>query len=87
MTAKQQCYSKAEVYQLIKLAQAPLERTDEPYNYGVAEDQRSGQQILYFDLPYVSPLQFNITFAGDLGREAVVDMISQAITQRIAIRS
>ena len=88
MTAEQQLYSKAEVYRLIKLALAPLGRTDEPHNYGIARDRSSGRLIIYFDLPYVSPLQFNIEFDGrDIGREALLALIGQAIKRRLEIRS
>lgn len=88
MTAKQRSYSKADAYQLIKLALAALGRMDEPYNYGIAEDKSSGRHILYFDLPYVSPLQFNIEFDGvNLSRESLIEIIKQAIKRRLEIRS
>ena len=32
---------------------------DTPFSYGVVSDETGGGQILYFDLPRVSPLQFN----------------------------
>ncbi len=84
---RQQLYENAEVHQLIKTALATLGRTDEPYSYGAVQDQDHTQHILYFDLPHISPLQFNITVASDMSRESVVEIISQAIKRRIAIRS
>ncbi len=84
---QQQLYEKAEVHQLIKTALATLGRTNEPYNDGAVQHQDPAQHLIYFDLPHISPLQFNITVASDMTREALVEIISKTIKRRIDIRS
>lgn len=77
--------SKEEVYNLIKAALAELPRYDEPYSFGIAEDVGTDNLVIYFDLPRVSPLQFNITVPHDASHEAVTSRIKQTIEQRLKI--
>jgi hypothetical protein len=78
--------SKEEVYNLIKAALAELLRYDEPYSYGIAEDAGTDNLIVYFDLPRVSPLQFNVTVPRDVSPEAVTSRIKQTIEKRLIVR-
>ncbi len=78
-----QLQDKGEVYEVIREAVAELRRTDTPFSYGVVRDQNSGGQIVFFDLPRVSPLQFNLRTDGLDTRRQVVDRIKALIVQRL----
>lgn len=75
---------KIEALEVIRAAVWRLERDDTPYTYGAALDPETGEQTVYFDLPRVSPLQFNISTAGATKREEVVERIVRTIRSRIA---
>ena len=77
--------SKAEVYELIKAALAELGRADEPYSYGAAHDQETQQQIIYFDLPRISQLQFNIYVKTNAKRPQNIEQLRSAITERLEV--
>ena len=62
-----------------------LGRSDTPYSYGVAFDRETSEQILYFDLPRVSPLQFNIKLGGIATREQLIERVAAAIVERLAV--
>lgn len=87
MAPKHQLQDRAEIYQIIKSALESLGRSDEPYSYGVANDYDPGQLIIYFDVPRISPLQFNLTFDDHVSREHLVERIKEAIKRRLEIRS
>ncbi|MGB9179581.1 MAG: hypothetical protein WCB68_10095 [Pyrinomonadaceae bacterium] len=72
-----------EAYELIKAALGEMSRADDPYHYGVVQDTETGQQIVYFDLPRVSPLQFNIRLALTSTREEMVRGIKAEIARRL----
>ncbi len=72
----------AEVYEVIREAVAELGRTDIPFSFGVVRDQDAGGQIVYFDLPRVSPLQFNLRTDGVGSRRQIVDRIKAMIVAR-----
>ncbi len=74
---------KAEVYELIREAVEELGRNDTPFSYGVVHDEAAGGQILYFDLPRVSPLQFNLRTDGLDSRRQIVDKIKALIVVRL----
>jgi len=74
---------KEEVYEVIREAVAELGRTDMPFSYGVVQDQDSGGQIVFFDLPRVSPLQFNLRTDGGDTRRQVVGRIKAAVVERL----
>ena len=74
---------KIEALDVIRLAVWRLGRDDTPYTYGAAIDPETGQQIIYFDLPRVSPLQFNISTEGATEREEVVERIVRAVRSRL----
>lgn len=76
---------KAEAYEVIKAALDALGRSDTPFSYGVVTDQTAGAQIVFFDLPRVSPLQFNIPTIGVDTRRGLVDRIKAAILERLEI--
>ena len=78
--------SKEEVYNLIKAALAELPRYDEPYSYGIAAAAGTDNLIVYFDLPRVSPLQFNVTVPHDASPEVMTSRIKQTIEQRLIVR-
>ena len=71
-----------EAFGVIRAAVERLGRDDTAYNYGAALDPTTGGQIINFDLPRVSPLQFNITTAGASGRVELIERIR--ITDRLA---
>jgi hypothetical protein len=75
--------NKEDIYNIVKAAVSALGRSDEPYSFGVAEDSEAGRHIIYFDLPRISPLQFNVYFDNDLGHEVIVDLVTQKIKQRL----
>ncbi len=76
---------KSAALAVITAAIMELSRTDTPYSFGVVDDQATGGQIVYFDLPRVLPLQFNVTTSGVLGRQQLIDKISAAIVERLEI--
>ncbi len=74
---------KEEVYEVIREAVAELGRTDTPFSYGVVEEEgAAGGQIVFFDLPRVSPLQFNLRTDGVGSRRQIVDRIKAMIVAR-----
>ncbi len=75
---------RGDVYEVIREAVTELGRTDTPFSYGVVEDEGvAGGQILFFDLPRVSPLQFNLRTEGGDTRRRMVDRIKAMILQRL----
>jgi len=76
---------KAEAYEVITAALDALGRGDTPFSYGVVRDQTAGAQIVYFDLPRVSPLQFNISTVGITTQKQLIDKIKEAIRERLEI--
>ena len=76
---------KAEAYEVIKAALDALGRGDTPFSYGVVRDQTAGSQIVYFDLPRVSPLQFNIPTEGVGTLRQLIERIGAAILERLVI--
>ena len=76
---------KSAACAVITAAIKELGRADTPYYYGVVDDQAAGGQIVYFDLPRVSPLQFNVTTSGVSGRQQLIDKIKSAIVERMGI--
>ncbi len=74
---------KAEAYEVITASLDALGRGDTPFSYGVVRDQDSGGQVVFFDLPRVSPLQFNLRTDGVDTRRRVVDRIKALIVQRL----
>lgn len=76
---------KAEAYEVITAALEALGRTDTPFSYGVVRDQTAGAQIVFFDLPRVSPLQFNISTEGVGTRPQLIERICAAILERLKI--
>lgn len=74
---------KIEALEVIRAAIWSLERDDTPYTYGAAIDPETNEQIVYFDLPRVSPLQFNISTAGAKNRAEVIERIVQAVRVRL----
>ena len=80
-----QLADKAEVLAVITAALAIFGRTDTPFNYGVVPDPQGKGQIIYFDLPRISPLQFNVRTGGITERQQLIKMITAAITERMEI--
>ena len=74
---------KAEVLEVITAALATLGRTDTPLSYGVVPDPEGEGQIIYFDLPRLSPLQFNIRSGGITQRQQLIERITAAIAERL----
>lgn len=74
---------KIETLEVICAAIWHLGRDDTPYTYGAALDPETSEQIVYFDLPRVSPLQFNISTAGATDRVDVIERIVRAIRFRL----
>lgn len=74
---------KIEALEVIRAAIWNLNRDDTPYTYGAAIDPETNHQIVYFDLPRVSPLQFNISTAGAQNRAELVERIVRAIRSRL----
>lgn len=62
---------------------AQLGSRDTPFAYGVVPDPTARGQILYFDLPRLSPLQFNIPTDGITDRRQLIEKIKAAIRQRM----
>ena len=76
---------KSEALGVINAAIKELGRTDTPYSVGVVDDQAAGGQIVFFDLPRISPLQFNLTTNGVAGRQQLIDQIKAAVIERLGI--
>ncbi len=73
---------KSAALVVITAAIKGLDRTDTPYSVGVVADQATGGQIIFFDLPRVSPLQFNITTKDVPSRQQLIDKIKSSIVER-----
>ena len=58
-------------------------RSDTPYSYGAVSDQPTGEQLVFFDLPRISPLQFNIPTVGITDRRQLIERIKAAIAERL----
>ncbi len=79
-----QLKDKGEVYEVVREAIEELGRTDTPFSYGVVEEEgRAGGQIVFFDLPRISPLQFDLRTDGGDTRRQVVDRIKAMIVERL----
>ncbi len=76
---------KSAALAFITAAIKELGRADTPYSVGVADEQVTGGQIVFFDLPRVSPLQFNVTTNDVSGRQQLIDKIKAAIVERLGI--
>jgi len=81
--SQHQLTDKDDVREVITAVLNELGRSDTPYSYGVAVDRESAEQILYFDLPRVSPLQFNIILRGITERQQLIERIKAAIMERL----
>ncbi len=57
-------------------------RCDTPYSYGAAPDSETGRQLVFFDLPRLSVLQFNVSTEEVSDRAGLVAKIRRAITER-----
>ena len=76
-----------EVLELIRQSLTELGRDDAAYRYGVAHDHESGKQVVYFDVPRVSPLQFNIYVEPEIKtRQDLSRKIKAAITARLDLK-
>ena len=76
---------KSAALEVITAAIIELGRVDTPCSVGVVDDQAAGGQIVYFDLPRVSPLQFNVTTSGVSARQQLIDKIRAVIVERMEI--
>ncbi len=76
---------KCEACAVITAAIKELGRTDTPYSFGVVGDRAAGGQIVCFDLPRDSPLQFNVTTGDVSGQQQLIDKIKSAIVERAGI--
>ena len=76
---------KTEAYEVITAALDKLGRGDTPFSYGVVRDQIAEAQIVFFDLPRVSPLQFNISTERVSTRRQLIERIGAAILERLEI--
>ena len=78
---------KDEVWQLVREALADLNRDDvSVYHHGVAVDEERGLQVVYFDIPKISVLQFNIYVTPEItSRNDLLMIISGAINKRLDI--
>ena len=83
--SQHQLIDKEEVRAVITAVLEELGRSDTPYSYGVAFDRETSEQILYFDLPRVSPLQFNIKVGGVTTRRQLKERIKAAIVERLKV--
>ena len=73
---------KAEAYEVIREALEECGRSDTPYSYGAVPDTVTNQQVVFFDLPRLSPLQFNVSTEEVTDRTGLVAKIRRAITER-----
>ncbi len=76
---------KSAALEVITAALKELGRSDTPYAVGVVDDQATGGQIVFFDLPRISPLQFNVTTDDVSGRQQLIDKIKAEIVERLGI--
>ena len=83
--SQHQLRDKDDVRALLTAVLHELGRSDTPYSYGVAFDRATSEQILYFDLPRVSPLQFNIKVGGITTREQLIERVAAAIIERLEV--
>lgn len=81
--SKFQLKDKAEAYEVIKAAIKQLGRSDTPFSYGAVSDKPTEEQIVFFDLPRISPLQFNIPTVGITDRQQLIERIKAAIVERL----
>ncbi len=81
--SKFQLKDKSEAYEVIKAAIDELGRSDTPFSYGVVPDQTPNTQIVFFDLPHISPLQFNIPTVGITDRQRLIGRVKAAIAERL----
>lgn len=78
-----QLHDKAEVEAIIQAAVASVGRRDTPFSFGVVPGRTQHEQLVYFDLPRLSPLQFNISTDGITTRQQLIEQIKAAILQRL----
>ncbi len=51
----------------------------------MVDDEASEKQLIYFDLPRISPLQFNLTLERSLSRNEITHRIKEAIQTRLKV--
>lgn len=78
-----QLKDNGEAYEVITAAVAELGRRDTPFSFGVVPDQTPDTQLVFFDLPRVSPLQFNIMTTGITDRRQLIERVKAAIAERL----
>ncbi len=83
--SQHQLTDKEDVREVVTVVLNELGRSDTPYSYGIAADRETAEQILYFDLPRVSPLQFNIRLGGITEREQLIERVKEAIAERLKV--
>ncbi len=83
--SQHQLTDKEDVREVITAVLNELGRSDTPYSYGVAVDRETAEQILYFDLPRVSPLQFNVKLGGITERKQLIARVKEAIVERLGV--
>ncbi len=83
--SQHQLRDKEDVRDVVTVVLNELGRSDTPYSYGIAVDRETAEQILYFDLPRVSPLQFNIRLGGITEREQLIERVKEAIVERLEV--
>ena len=76
---------KSEALAVTTAALKKLGRSDTPYAVGVVAHQAAGGQVVCFDLPRVSPLQFNVMTKEVSRRQQLIDKIKSAIGERMGI--
>ncbi len=77
---------KDDVLRMVGEALSELGRDDGIYSYGVVDESlESGRQLIYFDLPRISPLQFNIRLDHGLSRDKAIAFVKEAIKRRLDI--
>ena len=75
---------KEAVKALICKALEQVGRSDSAYNYGIVFDDRTMNWVIYFDIPRISPLQFNLTLSSHISSEsALVEQIRDEISRRM----
>ncbi len=85
LTLKRVIKDKDDVLSVVGEALSVLGREDGVFSFGVVDDQESGGQLIYFDLPRLSPLQFNVSIPPDTSREQTVELIHRSISARLKI--
>lgn len=83
MVSRSVIKDKDDVLAIVGEALSALGRDDGIFSYGAVEDGKSGAQLIYFDLPRVSPLQFNIRLDRGISRDETVAIVQKAIQERI----